>query len=151
MENCPGLVAGPAAARHPGGVPLAALASDQVRITYIGHSTLLIESPRGVKIATDYNDYVRPPVLPDIVTMNRAHSTHYTDIPIPASSTCCAAGTRGRAAGEHDLTGRRRARAQRADQHPRLAAAAPSGTAIRSSSSRSRACASPISAICITR
>ncbi len=36
-----------------------------------------------VRVATDYNDYVRPPVLPDIVTMNHAHSTHYTDNPDP--------------------------------------------------------------------
>jgi L-ascorbate metabolism protein UlaG (beta-lactamase superfamily) len=36
-----------------------------------------------VRIATDYNDYVKPPILPDIVTMNRAHSTHYTDRPDP--------------------------------------------------------------------
>ena len=37
-----------------------------------------------VRIATDYNDYVRPPMLPDVVTMNYAHSTHYTDHPDPA-------------------------------------------------------------------
>jgi L-ascorbate metabolism protein UlaG (beta-lactamase superfamily) len=36
-----------------------------------------------VRVATDYNDYVKPPVLPDIVTMNHAHSTHYTDNPDP--------------------------------------------------------------------
>jgi L-ascorbate metabolism protein UlaG (beta-lactamase superfamily) len=78
-ENCPGLVA----QRGPRIIP-AALAGDQVRITYIGHSTFLIESPRVVRIATDYNDYVRPPVLPDIATMNYAHSTHYTDHPDPA-------------------------------------------------------------------
>ena len=36
-----------------------------------------------MSIATDYNDYVRPSVLPDIVTMNHAHSTHYTDNPDP--------------------------------------------------------------------
>jgi L-ascorbate metabolism protein UlaG (beta-lactamase superfamily) len=34
-----------------------------------------------VRVATDYNDYVKPPVLPDIATMNHAHSTHYTDNP----------------------------------------------------------------------
>jgi L-ascorbate metabolism protein UlaG (beta-lactamase superfamily) len=34
-----------------------------------------------VRIATDYNDYVRPPLLPDIVTMNHAHDTHFTDHP----------------------------------------------------------------------
>ncbi len=36
-----------------------------------------------MKIATDYNDYVKPRALPDIVTMNHAHSTHYTDHPDP--------------------------------------------------------------------
>ena len=51
-----------------------ALNADQVRFTYVGHSTFLIESPQLVRIATDYNDYVRSPVLPDIVTMNHAHS-----------------------------------------------------------------------------
>ena len=49
-----------------------------------GHATFLIESPQLVRIATDYNDYVRPPVLPDIATMNHAHDTHYTDNPDPA-------------------------------------------------------------------
>jgi L-ascorbate metabolism protein UlaG (beta-lactamase superfamily) len=67
----------------PAAFKLAALAGDQVRITYIGHSTFLLESPRVVRVATDYNDYVRPPILPDIVTMNHAHSTHYTDNPDP--------------------------------------------------------------------
>jgi L-ascorbate metabolism protein UlaG (beta-lactamase superfamily) len=83
MENCPGLVAAGRPRIVPAAFRVAQLQSDQVRITYIGHSTFLIESPRIVRIATDYNDYVRPPVLPDIVTMNRAHSTHYTDSPDP--------------------------------------------------------------------
>jgi len=79
MENCPGLVA-----ERPPYAPLVrkvALNADQVRISYIGHSTFLLESPRLVRVATDYNDYVKPAVLPDIVTMNHAHSTHYTDAP----------------------------------------------------------------------
>ena len=54
-----------------------------VTIRFVGHSTFLIESPQGVRIATDYNDYVRPTVLPDIATMNHAHTTHYTDRPDP--------------------------------------------------------------------
>jgi L-ascorbate metabolism protein UlaG (beta-lactamase superfamily) len=83
-ENCPGLVAQQGPRRAPAAFKLAALSSDQVRITYIGHSTFLIESPRVVRIATDYNDYVSPPVLPDIATMNYAHSTHYTDHPDPS-------------------------------------------------------------------
>ncbi len=83
MENCPGLVALDKPRVIPAAFRLAQLAGDQVRITYVGHSTFLIESPRIVRIATDYNDYVRPPVLPDVVTMNHAHSTHYTDSPDP--------------------------------------------------------------------
>jgi len=93
-ESCPGLVARgaprvvpaalrPALPRHPAFLR-AALGADEVRVDYIGHSTFLIESPRGVRIATDYNDYVRPRVIPDVATMNHAHSTHYTDHPDPA-------------------------------------------------------------------
>src|SRR5262249_54343608 len=51
---------------------------------FLGHATFLIESPQLVRIATDYNDYIKPPLLPDIVTMNHAHNTHYTDHPDPA-------------------------------------------------------------------
>jgi L-ascorbate metabolism protein UlaG (beta-lactamase superfamily) len=83
-ENCPGLVASGEPRVIPAALRLAALNSDQVRITYTGHSTFLIESPQLVRIATDYNDYVRPPVVPDIITMNHAHDTHYTDRPDPA-------------------------------------------------------------------
>jgi L-ascorbate metabolism protein UlaG (beta-lactamase superfamily) len=81
-ENCPGLVA----SDMPRAIPAAfrlALAPDQVRVNYVGHSTFLIETPQGVRIATDYNDYVRPSVVPDIATMNHAHDTHYTDRPDP--------------------------------------------------------------------
>jgi L-ascorbate metabolism protein UlaG (beta-lactamase superfamily) len=74
--SCPGLVA-----RNRLPLVPAALKEGEVRISYIGHSTFLIESPKLVRIATDYNDYVKPPVLPDIVTMNRAHSTHFTERP----------------------------------------------------------------------
>ena len=83
-ERCPRLVALDAPRIVPAAFRLAALEPDQVRITFIGHSTFLIESPKGVRIATDYNDYVRPRELPDIATMNRAHSTHFTNSPDPA-------------------------------------------------------------------
>ncbi len=59
----------------------AALQPGEVRIDYVGHSTFLIESQKGVRIATDFNDYVKPAVIPEIVTMNRAHNTHYTNFP----------------------------------------------------------------------
>jgi len=80
-ESCPGLVAARLPFVQPVAFRLAALERDQVRISYVGHSTFLIESPQLVRIATDYNDYVSLPLPPDIVTMNHAHSTHYTDHP----------------------------------------------------------------------
>ena len=83
MESCPGLVASQPPRPIPAALRLAALAADQVRLTYAGHSTFLLESPQLVRIATDYNDWVKPPVLPDIATMNHAHSTHFTDRPDP--------------------------------------------------------------------
>jgi len=49
-----------------------------VRLTYLGHSTFFIESPAGVTIATDYSDAYRPSTVPEIVTMNRAHISHFT-------------------------------------------------------------------------
>lgn len=52
-----------------------------VDITYIGHSTYFIETPGGVGIATDYSGVYRPSRLPDVVTMNKAHSSHYTLYP----------------------------------------------------------------------
>ena len=59
----------------------AALAQGEVGLTFVGHSTFVIETPGGVRAATDYNDYVRPAEPPDVATMNRAHSTHFTDAP----------------------------------------------------------------------
>jgi len=82
-ESCPGLVARERPPFIPAALRFAALKEGEVRISYVGHSTFLIESPQGVKIATDYNDYVKPRGLPDIATMNHAHSTHYTDNPDP--------------------------------------------------------------------
>ena len=80
-DRCPRLVADRAPLSVLVSFRLAELAAEEVRLTFIGHSTFLIESPKGVRIATDFNDYVRPNILPDIVTMNRAHSTHFTNHP----------------------------------------------------------------------
>ncbi|MEF2072842.1 MBL fold metallo-hydrolase [Consotaella aegiceratis] len=62
---------------------LAALQRDEVEITYVQHSTYLIESAGGVRIATDYAGVTIPGGLPTIVTMNKAHSSHYTNFPDP--------------------------------------------------------------------
>src|SRR6266478_4238738 len=56
---------------------------EEVAITYVGHSTYYIDTPAGVRIATDFNGAYRTGRLPDVVTMNRAHSTHYTLFPDP--------------------------------------------------------------------
>lgn len=51
-----------------------------LRISYVDHSMFLIQSEGGVSIVTDYNGYLGPTVFrPDAVTMNRAHSSHWTD------------------------------------------------------------------------
>src|SRR5882762_766376 len=52
--------------------------ASEVAITYAGHSTYYIDTPGGIRIATDYNGAYRTGRLPDVVTMNRAHSTHYS-------------------------------------------------------------------------
>ena len=103
MENCPGLIATPVPRVIPAALRLASLSADQVRITYAGHSTFLIESPKLVRIATDYNDYVKPSVLPHIVTMNHAHSTHYTDRPDPGITHVLRGWEDGSAPARHDL------------------------------------------------
>jgi len=54
-------------------------ASGSVRLTFLGHSSFLIETPEGITAVTDFNGYIAPAALPDVVTMNNAHDTHYTD------------------------------------------------------------------------
>src|SRR5712671_2739474 len=61
----------------------AAAKIEEVAITYVGHSTYYIDTPGGIRIATDFNGAYRTGRLPDVVTMNRAHSTHYTLFPDP--------------------------------------------------------------------
>src|SRR3954468_21147936 len=60
---------------------------DEVAITYAGHSTYYIDTPGGLRIATDYNGAYATGRLPDVVTMNRAHGTHYTLFPDPRIAT----------------------------------------------------------------
>jgi len=59
-------------------------AKGDVLIRFIGHATFLIQSPEGVKAITDYTDLV--PIrdfVPDIITMNHFHITHYSNFPDP--------------------------------------------------------------------
>lgn len=80
-----------------------AVEENQVRLTYLGHSSFLIESPGGVKIVTDYAGYYGE-TIPDVVTMNRAHRSHYTDTPDPAIRHVLRGWNPEGGPAQHDLT-----------------------------------------------
>lgn len=90
------LVAGPVLARCSqnvaarDGVQLASLdgwriaaggSANRAVITFLGHASYQIDTPQGVRVITDYNGFNGFGRKPDIVTMNNAHSTHFTDDP----------------------------------------------------------------------
>ncbi len=54
-----------------------------VTISFQGHSTYLVESPKGITVATDFSGWLTDNIIPTAVTMNRAHSSHYTNNPDP--------------------------------------------------------------------
>lgn len=58
--------------------PVQLAADGEVTITYAGHSTYLIDTPGGVRIATDFSGAYGSDPLPDVVTMNKAHGSHFT-------------------------------------------------------------------------
>ena len=60
-----------------------ALERDEVSITFVGHATFRIETAAGVVIATDYSGNHGQGRVPDVVTMNRAHISHFTETPHP--------------------------------------------------------------------
>lgn len=57
------------------------LAPEEVAITYVGHATFAIETAEGVTVATDYAGFAGVLNPPTIVTMNGAHSSHFTSRP----------------------------------------------------------------------
>jgi L-ascorbate metabolism protein UlaG (beta-lactamase superfamily) len=68
---------------QPASLRVEVIAADEVEITFLGHSTFRITTPGGTTVATDYSGNAGGPT-PTAVTMNRAHSTHYTEFPDPA-------------------------------------------------------------------
>ncbi|SIQ38436.1 L-ascorbate metabolism protein UlaG, beta-lactamase superfamily [Rhizobium sp. RU20A] len=87
-------------------IPAQARANEAVTISYIGHSTFLIETPGGISIATDFNGYHRPAAAPTVATMNKAHSSHYTLTPDPAIRHVLHGwGEAGKAAEHHLMVG----------------------------------------------
>ncbi|WP_300031925.1 MBL fold metallo-hydrolase [uncultured Roseobacter sp.] len=58
---------------------------ETVRIHYINHASFLIRSHGGLNMVTDFTGYTgTEPLIPDVVTMNHAHDTHWTAFPDPA-------------------------------------------------------------------
>lgn len=56
-----------------------------VRIHYIAHASFLIQTRGGLEAVTDYTGFIgNTTLIPDIVTMNHAHDTHWTATPDPA-------------------------------------------------------------------
>ena len=86
----PALASGcfPVAGLEPRLVPAAARsaalpAGADAKLTFLGHASFLIETKGGAAAVTDFNAYVGAPFVPDIVTMNNAHDTHYTSLVPP--------------------------------------------------------------------
>jgi hypothetical protein len=75
------------AAAEPRVVPVAledGLEPDAVLIRYIDHASFAIVTSDGTVAVTDYTGYLgTQDVVPDVVTMNNAHSTHWTANPDP--------------------------------------------------------------------
>ena len=125
--------------RPPLAVPVSlrrtAAKAEEVAITYVGHSTYYIDTPGGVRIGTDFNGVYRTGRLPDVVTMNRAHSTHYTLFPDPKIPHVLHGwGENGQAA-QHLDARRRRLYPQRPHRHPPLLWRRSSGAMLRDGNS----------------
>lgn len=55
-----------------------------VRLSYIDHSMYLIQSHGGLDVVTDYTGFIGAVgLIPDVVTMNNAHDSHWTYAPHP--------------------------------------------------------------------
>ncbi|PRX38288.1 L-ascorbate metabolism protein UlaG, beta-lactamase superfamily [Meinhardsimonia xiamenensis] len=58
---------------------------DSVRIRYIAHAMFLISTAGGRHMVTDYTGFIgNTALIPDVVTMNHAHDSHWTPYPDPA-------------------------------------------------------------------
>ncbi len=56
-----------------------------VRLTYVAHASFLLQTRGGLTAVTDYTGFIgNVDLIPDIVTMNHAHDTHWTAVPDPA-------------------------------------------------------------------
>ena len=55
-----------------------------VRLQYLAHASFLLQTERGLAAVTDFTGFIgNVDLVPDIVTMNHAHATHFTAFPDP--------------------------------------------------------------------
>lgn len=60
------------------------LEPDTVLIRYLDHASFAIVAADGTIAVTDYTGYLgTQDIVPDVVTMNNAHDTHWTSTPDP--------------------------------------------------------------------
>lgn len=74
VQDTPGLSVVPVSYTEP--VP-----ADSVRIHYIDHAMFLLQTEDGLSAVTDYTGLYGTDFVPDVVTMNNAHSSHWTTMP----------------------------------------------------------------------
>jgi L-ascorbate metabolism protein UlaG (beta-lactamase superfamily) len=78
-NSAPGLIYG-----HPRARLREPLAAETVRLSYIGHAMFLLQTQGGLSAVTDYTGFLgTADFVPDVVTMNHAHDTHWTARPDP--------------------------------------------------------------------
>jgi L-ascorbate metabolism protein UlaG (beta-lactamase superfamily) len=85
-------------------IPAALPGPGSVRLTFLGHSSFLIETPGGATAITDYNGSIRTQKPPAVVTMNNAHSTHYSNYIEPGIEHALEGWGEGGGFAIHDLT-----------------------------------------------
>ncbi|MGB8624102.1 MAG: MBL fold metallo-hydrolase [Paracoccaceae bacterium] len=82
----------------------APLDDNTVRINYVDHSMFLIETSGGLRAATDFTGFLGTAnLIPDVVTMNNAHATHWTATPDPAIPHVLEGWAKDGAAADHHL------------------------------------------------
>lgn len=75
-----------------------------LRLSYIDHSMFLLQTPGGLSAVTDYTGFVGAvDFVPDVVTMNNAHSSHWTAAPDPRIAHVLEGWRQGDAPAEHYL------------------------------------------------
>lgn len=80
------------------------LEPNSVLIRYINHASFAIVTADGTVAVTDYTGYLgSADVVPDVVTMNNAHSTHWTAAPDPRIASVLQGWPEGEGPADHRL------------------------------------------------